>query len=1355
MTQCIAHLLICIILLVSFLSQSATALTGSEGIAFHDASSGLTQYTVTSIVQDRAGFLWIGTQYGLNRYDGLSYVHYEHSEDVEQSISRSRITSLCYDEVNDFLWIGTYGGGLDLLELQTGKFQHFNSANQGLSNDYVTDIHLDDSGLVWVATEKGGLNLLEAATGKTLTNIRSFHLNQVPYDYITAIEGQEDELLLGTWQNGLLLVDLSRGTVQQIDVEGGAVRSLVRYGESGYLVGTNAGLLSVYVEQGQLKKASAQFGIPEATVILSLLVDDDGRLLIGTENKGLYIQNPDGRLEHHMRRQERRSPINGNSVWSMFQDRSGIIWLGFYLKGLCKIDPLQDKFSTIQGFRIAERQFELELVSALLEDRQGKMWIGTDGFGLFRLDPETWHFEEQKIWGKNSNLVVTSLLEDQAGNIWVGTWQEGIKLIKTDASVDSEPVLETILEGAFIHSLANDDMGNVWASSFGSGIFIFDAEGKSKFLGTGELISTKVTVISKGCDSDMLIGTEESGVQALRINTQMEIEQSQVFHSNKGKELVHDAVNDLLIDRDCTVWIASSGGLLRRNAGSDMLVKYTRKHGLPSNLIASVECDDLGLIWASTNKGVFSLDPGSLEVRSFQQSDGLSSNEFSKEASVHLSNGEIAFGNVKGLDHTNARAKEVNQLVPDVYITKVEISGRSLEDLQARSGGEDAEEPEVNLRFDQNDISFDFTSLNFTQSNKNCFRVRLLGFEEEWRDIGHDRKQHYNNLLPGKYTFEVLGSNNELLWNEKPAKFSFRVCKAWYDSNFAWFCYLLALGSLIYLGMRNFLTRARLQHDLALEQIEVEKMKEMDRMKSKLFANISHEFLTPLSLIISPIKGHLSQSSQHLARDSAEMILRNAERLKKYINQILSLAKLESGHYQIRVRKQNFARFLADFVANCSGLAAEKAQLLDLDLPTENIQLYYDEEKMEQIFANLISNAIKYTPREGSIIVSLTQDAEYIEIKVTDSGKGIAPEHLDQIFDRFFRERNENEVTGTGIGLSITRQLVQLHGGQISASSPEEGGTCFQVKLRKGHAHFKAEQIEQFPLGQVNELQVQQEPSYDLSYEAPATEESTNKDLPHILVVEDNPDIRTYLRQVLAPEYQVHLAPNGKVGLDLAMQLIPDLIISDVMMPEMNGYQLVDKLKSQELTNHIAIILLTVKSSEESQVSGYSKGADYYMTKPFNPSLLMLRIRNILNYRDKQFARRNELEDVEQEAEKESQSIGLSELDLNFLSKVDQVIDEHLGDSQFKVQDLNQALGYSKSQLYRKLKAITGKSVNEYIRGRRLSRAAKLLLETQLNISEVTYKVGFNDLPYFRKCFKAEFGQNPSEFAKKNQSGIT
>lgn len=1341
-------------ILLFFLVFCAIIGDSQQSTIFHDMSDGLSQNSITSITQDDYGFLWVGTRYGLNKYDGNSYEYFLQDNANPSSLNANTIEKLVTGK-NGILWIGTNRGGLNKLHIPTGKITHFSTDNSEIKSNYVRSLYLDEDGYLFISGEKTGIGIMNTSTETFLDAESSSLIRDLSNTDIIVIHGNgKGSMLIGTAKNGVYYynsITKKLSSHPQIPV---MIRSLTHYGDSEFLIGTNQGLYIATVDKNTL--TTKKYNLPEInnSVILSILKEEDGTTWIGTENDGLYRLSADSKLERYLSDTSEKS-INGNSIWSLYKDSYGIIWTGYYLNGLSKVDKLEEKFNKILSVETQAGRQPLRLVNAFLIDEHQSAWIGLDGGGLIQWDIPSGEYRTiPKLWDETSDKVITAL-HTQGDKLWIGTWNEGLIVYNTKTGqLTKFTTQKGNLLGNKIHDIIEDGDGRIWVTNHEEGLTVFskDEESEPYFLegkDIKEIEDIRVRTIIEDCDKNILIGPERTGLISINMADGNIISAKNLIASSG--DLYDDiTVNSLLIDAKCNIWVGSAGaGLYCIDYDGSEVQQLTTEDGLRSDMIYALEFDNKGNIWGSTNSGIFSYDVEEKSFTNYTKQDGLVSNEFVLGSSYKSPDGTLYFGGINGINYFNPNNIIKNERPPHVYITNINISDKSYSSVNEIDKPQHYNDASISTEHYQNDISFEYTALNFTQGNLNKFQHILEGFDEDWSSITTDRMAAYANIPYGNYTFRLKATNNDGVWSEVAPSVTLCIKKPWYKTILAYLIYLMILGTIFYLVQKTLLNQVNLRNELDLEHLEVEQLKKIDEVKSKFFANISHEFLTPLTLILTPLKAIKSKGDNHIKEDTIDSMMNNANRLQKFIKQILALSKLESGNIKLRIEEHNMNNWLQVIANNFRSIAVDKSMTFNLDIPDQPITAYYDEDKLEQVIVNLLSNAFKYTDNGGLVTLSLSDNLDSLQIKITDTGYGIAQEDLKNIFNRFYREKNENIIGGTGIGLSITKQILDQHLAEISVISRKGEGSSFIIDLKKGKDHF----TDHTSADILNQEKSRLTPStaYNRTHVSTTIGQITDK--PNILVVEDNPDIRTLLADYLSPNYQVYLAEDGIEGVRMASEHMPDLIITDLMMPGKDGYQLIEEVKSNKLTSHIFTIMLTVKSSEESMKQGLKTGADYYITKPFNPELLELRIQNILRYRHG--VARSIVEDLEPdliETSKDPDGLELSDIDKAFVKNLNEIIDTNLGNSDFSVVDLTHELGFSKSQLYRKLKALIGMSANSYIRTKRLQKATELIKTNNYTVAEVTYKVGFNDLQYFRSCFKNAYGVNPSDYQSEHKN---
>ncbi len=1351
-----------------FLLTLAQLLGQANYIPFHQVEDGLSQNTVSSIVQDEYGFLWIGTRYGLNRYDGRTFQQYEHNEENPNSLSNNFINCLLADQEGK-IWIGTYGGGLNVYDLNQNTFQHFDKgakAQEALSDDYVTALYQDKNGIIWIGTEKGGLNIYDPQT-KAIDQSFAYDKKKAKdvFQYISAIaEDKEGNIWLGTWNNGLQVIEKQTGNIQKIEAaEKESIRCL-HFSQSQRLwVGCNQGIKEVIPILGGFKLKDIQvsdiglFQQLNESVVLSIYEDPNGLLWVGTENNGLFSINlQNGFISLYKKNVLDNNSLSSNSIWSLFSDKEGTLWIGTYLKGLNKVDPLEQKFEKNSQINLGNRAHALELVSAFAEDQQGNVWIGTDGGGLIYKDQTNdayRHYHTKSKWSLSSDGI-TSLLLDQNQNLWIGTWNGGINLWNTQDST-FQKINVPQLSGTDVHSIMEDQKGCIWIATFRAGLDVYNptTQTYTHFNTQNEpkrrIESVKIRTLTQDLEGNIWIGTEGGGLQRIKVNDDLEIIESKSFFTQKqGSEAY--SINTLFTDSRGKVWIGTEGnGLCIYDRKVGAFAQLTQKDGLPSDMIYAILEDDKGLIWASTNRGIFSFNQADKSIISYTTADGLQASEFYKSACLKSQEGRLYFGGINGFNQFFPDKINKNNRTPNLYITNVLISNQRHQNGDVQKSKTIFNDQDLALKYFENDLSFEFTALNFTQSSKNQYQYKLENYDEQWRKVGGENIAYYPNVPPGNYKFWVKAANNDGIWNEQGAWVNVHIAKPWYATYFAYFIYFLLTGGLLWWARNNIISKERLKGQLHLEQMEVGKMQELDELRSQFFANISHEFKTPLTLIISPLQ--MLKKNTKGATKTYDVMLKNAERLYRLINQILDLSKIESGNARLNANNQDIVNFLKYIAINFTNYAQESFINYKIELPRHDIPLYFDKQKMEKVFVNLISNAFKYTPSYGNITITLKESKDEVEILVKDSGQGISLEEKDLIFDRYYKTQNNTSFASTGIGLSLTKQLIELHQGSIEVDSELNKGTTFIVRLKKGKDHLKEGEIvdKRSDFTYSEESLIRMKEFGGKQQEAVLINETINDDRPLILIAEDNEDLRGFIFDSLSKNYKVFTAENGVEAYKLAMEQVPDVVISDVMMPEMDGFELSQKLKNNQLTSHIFIIMLTVKTAEGSYEQGFLSGVDSYLTKPFNMHLLEMRIQNLLQSR-KNFKDQLNSNNLLQLNPKK---LPTDSLDEKFIKDFIAVIEQNMSNPSFNIDNVCKEMGFSRSQFYRKTKSLLGQTPNEFIKGIKLKRAAQLLQDSDYKISEITYKVGFNDLKYFRECFKKQYSMNPSEYAKKAKAG--
>ncbi len=1348
---------------------------------------GLSQNTVTCMLQDHQGFLWFGTEDGLNRYDGYQFVVYRHDPENAYSLSDSNIYSL-YEDRSGTIWVGTTTGGLNRFDRATGRFTHYKHKAvppgakgpfDGPSGNHVSSIIEDHAGNLWMSVAGSGLNRMNRQTGK-FTYYQ--HKPGDPY-------GLSTNSVLGVHadRTGLLWVGTTRGLHKLDPVTGrftpygdttsrpaNTVYSIHEDRDGLLWLGGLAGTLTrfdpgngAFTRYNNVSKGTRSV---DNNLVMSICEDDRGDLWIATLGNGINRFNKQtGSFTAYKHQPANPQSLVTDNIVSIGFDKSGILWAGTYGQGIAKLGWLTGRFTHLRHQPGNPNSLASNYITPVLEDSAGALWIGTVDQGLHRLDPASGrlaHYRREA--GKPGSLAsnaVFSLCADRQGTLWVGT-SNGLSGLDPRTGrtrlYQHNPADSTTLLNDFVSALYEDRQGNFWVGA--RGLSKLDRR-TGKFTrypyrrATGSPEPVLVECISEDRAGTLWVGSE-AGLDQFdrRTGRYSAYRPANATHA----KLLSEPVTCLYEDQAGTLWVGTVAGLCKLNRAAGTVKLYRKKDGLPSNRILGVLEDDGGRLWLSTPEGLSKFDPVRETFRNYNAADGLQSNEFKQYAFCKRKNGDLVFGGVNGLNIFNPDSLRDNRHVPPVRLTDFQVFNKSVRVNPEGNCGADGfvlpravnEVEVIELPYCYNVFSFQFAALDYTRPERNQYAYFMEGFDQDWTYPGNRRFVTYTNLHPGAYTFRVKGSNNDGVWSREGKAIRIVILPPRWLTWWAFAGYVLAVAALLYGVYRYLISRERLRNELQLERLESDKLQEMDQVKTRFFTNISHEFRTPLTLILGPLESRLALAPDHYPYHKEDQRMHSsAQRLLQLINQLLDISKLEAGRVKLQAAETDLARYVQAIVSSFASLAETRRITLGFHADPESIPAYADRDKLEKIVSNLLSNAFKFTPEGGRIDVrvSVTGGGPYgaAQIAVHDSGIGIPPDRLGRIFDRFYQVDGSHtrEQEGTGIGLALTKELITLHRGSITVRSEEGQGTCFTVRLLLGNAHLKADEI----IAVTGTGDVRPEapsPFPEETVPGPAGPEAEAHDnRPLVLVVEDNASVRRYILDHFGGHYRMMEARDGQAGLERAIEQVPDLVISDWMMPRMDGAELCRRLKTDERTSHIPVILLTARASGESRVEGLETGADDYVTKPFSPRELQVRAKNLIEGRQRLRER------FGREVKLQPGDVAVTPADEQFLNRAVAVVEQHLSDPDFSLEQFESAMTMSRLQLYRKLKSLTNHAPGEFIRTMRLKKAAQLLDKRAGSITEITYEVGFNNLSYFAKCFREYHGVTPSEYLRQ-QAGV-
>ena len=1343
---------------------------------------GLSQSYITSIIQDKLGFLWIGTQDGLNKYDGYKFTVFTCKESDSNTISDNWVTSLVIDNDQN-IWVGTGGKGVTKLSY-TGKdnirYPFYFADSTGLCHGFISQILIDSEELIWFATWGGGLCKYDPSIDKFFHFRKNKNSgNSISDNEIsTVIEDSKGYLWMGTYKSGIDRFDKRTGVVKNYrNIENETtslcfnwVTSLCEDRTGNLWIGTYGGGLDRFNNDSKefyhYNKSNYKLHGFKDSLVTLIYEDSEGQLWIGTDGGGIYIfdEERDYFYNYPMDPTD-PSALNDDRIWSILEDNSGIIWIGGFSGGLNKFDKSKNWFKHYRSNPYNPNSLKNNFVKAIIVDKYNQLWVGHNK-GITIINRSTKEYKHLSVENGDKcikNNMVRSLLEDIDGSIWIGTWGGGITNYnpKTNNCKNymSDPDDEFSLSEIYVRDIYLDSKEQIWiCTSRGLNKFNRSREQFEVYLNDHEnpnsLCDNLLYEMIEDSYGYYWIGTS-NGLSRLDPTT------------NEFKTFQHDPSDSLSLsqnrirsiyqDSKGQLWIGTFGGGLNLfDYEAENFRSYTVDDGLANNVVYQIAEDNKSFLWLSSNKGLSKFDMINKTFKNYTVSDGLQSNEFNGGASFKSKDGELFFGGINGINSFYFKNEiRENASIPTIVITEFKIFHEVVtpvthpdilpDDINNLS--------EIELSYDQNYITLEVAALQFTAPSKNEFKYFLEGFEKEWNytDAGK-RYATYTNLDPGKYIIHVIGSNNDGVWNEKGISLSIIITPPWWGTNLAYITYaLLIIG--VFIGLWRFkINRIKLKHQVEIEHMHAEKYNEINKIKSRFFTNISHAFRTPLTLVLGLIEKTLSKTDNREVKNDLFIVQKSAKRLNKLITQLLDLAKMEANSMKLRASEQNIIPFIEGLVLSFTSFAAKKRITLKFNSSSELILVYFDEEFISKIINNLLSNACKFTLENGCVEVNVKNSGDpriiddsfkTIEISVSDTGIGIPSDELDKIFNRFYHVDGSDtrEKKGIGIGLSITKELVEIHHGEITVTSEVDKGSSFVVSLPLGKEHLNINEI-------IEEEKADTREVFDemLVTKSHIINKDRNNyhmfqdDKPILLIVEDNNDMRNYIKEYVDEDYNVIEAADGKEGEDLALKFMPDMIISDVMMPQMDGFQLCDKLKSDERTSHIPIILLTAKATNEDKLAGIEKGADAYMMKPFDIKELLLRSKTLVEQRKKI------REHFINEGFFNCNNKDISSIDKTFLKKVVKIIEDHLPDNNFSIDILADGLAVSRSQLHRKLISLIGESPSKLIQRIRLDRAVELIKQNFGNISEIALEVGFLNPGYFTKCFHNQFGKNPSEY---------
>lgn len=1339
---------------------------------------------ISSIIQSKKGFVWIGTENGLFRYDGYNFKRYTRDKKIEGSLSNSHI-NVIFEDSDEELWVGT-NNGLNYFKKNANNFVaiDLNEEIKGGKN-YISSFVEDEFKTVWVGTF-GGLKKINKQN-KSLENISTdsnFILNQSRV--LSIFYDKQYGLIVGT-SKGIQCFDPIKSSLKNLpdvfyknpEFLKAKIWKTIKTSNGDLWFGTETKGAFHYSRENetlvQYKNDYTNQNSISSNWINDIIIINQNTIWFATK-EGLSVFNKStNSFTRHKHSPLNSSSLTDNDIKCFLKDKSGSIWLGttageinFYNKSNSNFIKITETYKPNFGLNNA-------IVTAVLNDENGSLWVGTYGGGLNFLDFKNNTSEAfliEKEGQKKTKNIITAIVKKDAENILCGTFNglfqfniktKTFKQIPLSASgiiEDERPITSLLLD--------NDD---IWIGTNGNGLKHVLSNGTvENYLNDGSTnsISDNFIMDIDFRKNGFWIATQD-GLNFFNKTTK---KVTKIYKSNQQNSIDNNSLTVLFTDSKGRLWIgADFDGLYCLDETSETFFTLNKSNGLSDATIKSIVEDKNGNLWVSAEDFLFQikikngtkkLQISDVEVIKFTEKDGISSKQFSYNCNTVFNENQLVFGGSKGLLVFNPKKVVKAKNNNDIVLTKLIINNEIIDSGEKSSilKKNISETSEITINYDQGYIGIEFSNLNFINPKKSIYAYKLDNSfsKDDWHNTGTQNRINLANLAPGSYLLSIKSSNEDGNWNQKIKTLKINILPPWWRTWWAYCVYVLLIVISFYLVYQFIRNKVRLKRKLFLEHAENERKQEMFNMQLNFFTNISHEIRTPLTLIKGPVEELLYTTENNPKTiKKLKTIQQNSDRLLKLVNELLDFRKAEKGHMKLYCEKQDIIAFCFDIYESFKGIAAEKNIEYKFVLDSNTIPVYFDKNQMEKVIFNLLSNAFKFTKKNGKIVFAVEQRSNSdnkVYIKIKDNGIGIPENSKNNIFNRFFQvdDRGVNNV-GSGVGLALAKNIVELHQGEISIPEEKESwaNTVFQIELLLGNKHLSKDQIvedeEQETANIVNTDRVHIDKSnfFEDSFEITESEVTSGKKT--ILVVEDNEEVRKFINEILEEDYTIVDFCNGIEALSYLDKEIPDLIVSDVMMPEMNGLDFCKHIKSNETTNHIPVILLTAKASTDNRIEGLTTGADAYISKPFNIQILKLTILNLLSTKEilKQKYSGNFIVDADLNKLTTPEDL--------FIKKLMKIIEENLEKPDFDVNMLVNEIGMSRTILYKKVNSLTNHSVASLIKYIRLKKAADIILKTTHPISEIAFLVGFNDRKHFSKEFKKVYKVSPTEY--KNSKSTT
>ena len=1293
---------------------------------FND-EQGLSQNSITCSINDKLGFYWFATQSGLNRFDGYSFKSFRPDPNLN-SISGNWVTDcLTHDEA--YIWFATASNGLNLFNTQTSQFQHYSSGTHlAIANNQIWSLAKDSRNNLWLGHDEGKLTRLNHKE----QSVQIFSLESSKYKKVLfrdMIIDKKDNIWLAS-NVGMFKFDVVTQSFTLFEKSPENIWRLAFKSQNEILIGTKKGLYNIDLNT-KIYTSSSQF---KDIWVTDFIINPDQSVWVSSYGEGLFFKSAQksftDKFTQYKVDEKSRTGLISNYLLSLYRDKQDIIWIGTDGYGLQRYDDKQRQFGHQKNVENDPSSISHDFVRAILKDTKGNIWIGTRK-GLNKTSDNGFerylhHSDKNQSLSHNN---VFSLHEDIIGRVWIGTYGGGLMLYNSKSNDFSRySVKSHNLLSNRVYAITSDDKGNLWLGS-NKGITRFHPDtGNIKHFTTGDNKDNALsnnTIFSLIFDqkaNSLWIGTR-NGLNFLNLNTE---EFRHFNHENDG--LTHNMVTSLYLERPNKLWVGTFQGLNVLDISNHKLTSDFNINNLLNQNIFAIKKDSKGSLWLATNKGLLRFNTEHKTVQTFSPSDGIQDNSFTLGASFQSQDGELFFGGIKGFnqfypDNLNFTTQAPTPVITDLLIYNNPVSLALDKSIKTPIQTSYTASYADNLIFNENHgvIGFSFTGLRSGAAPEYYkYAYRLKGLDDKWiYTTANNRQINYSQLPAGEYQLLLKAADHYEQWSKIEQLIKFSVVPPWWKSTGAYFGYFLIFVVIIWLFLLS-------RYQIKLAQKESDKQKELHQLKSEFLDNMSHELKTPLSLILAPLESLLTRHTDEISQQNLLIIKRNSKQLLMFIEQLLLMSK--GGNAQINIispyhANPVFEQYFDDFKTLFKQKNITFSYLDETCLPC---YLQLEHNHLVSIINNLLSNALKYTHHNGSVTLKLTSTKTMMTLTVSDTGVGIINSDQRKIFERFNRIKTTNE-TGNGIGLALVKQLVEKYRGKIKLTSELNVGSDFYISL---------------PLVSVPQF------NDEINVSAHSLKQFTHSAQQHlktILIVEDNTDMQTLLVSLFNDEYNCISCSNGEKGLALCRLHVPDLVISDVMMPKFNGYQLLDAIRNDIAINHIPILLLSAKADVQSRIKGLDLLADDYLSKPFEPALLKSRVNALLSVRE-MLNQHLKLQLGQDAKSLKIDSTMAQSKDYSFTQKLKAVIEEHYHNEAFSVDLLANSLHLSPRALQLKMKAIYNLTPSDYIRNTRLEYAKSLLINTDKSIGFIAEQVGFSSQSYFAKCFKVHYGHSPKQF---------